>query len=287
MSLNDEVLKSLLNTTTNVVNKVADDHARTIEKEKAVALEQEKTKRAMLEEDEKRRLAAEEIQRKRQANPIKSTFCEDCTADMTIDRKKGLLVCPYCGRTEPLDAIHHYNPILDGDPNEGYLIGKEDAPQEKPKRSEVKIPEFKRPEVKLNTSRPTEAPRSTSASSRLRTAAPAETASAKNNEPSEPILNKVASAAKLIDTKPVEGYVKNQARGYILPVISLICGIISMVSCGVFIVPEIVGLITGIIPFFSAKSKTVKFGRTISAVGMLMSLSSVAILLLSVFILKK
>ncbi len=272
MKMDPFLIKSLLNTANNVVNKAADSHEKKLDREKELALEQEQTKRAMLQEEERLRKEADELRKKRQAHPI-NTKCSGCTADMKIDRKQGLVICPYCGHTEPLDPVHHYNEMLDGDPNE--LIHN--------MKTQLDI-KSKKAQDSAHMSMPNNR---MTASSRLRKA----TASDKAALDEEPVINKVvssiSSAAKSVDAKPVEQYAKNKISGYILPAISLVCGIIAMISCGVFIIPELAGLITGIIPILSSKSKNYKFSRVISIVGFLMSLSSVAILLLSIFILKK
>jgi len=280
MKLEPFLIDALAKTANNAVNKAIDSHERNLDRQKELALEQEQTKRAMLQEEDKIRKAAAELQKKRQANPI-NTKCSGCTADMTIDRKKGLVICPYCGHTEPLDAVHHYDPMLDGNPEEFLHNMKNELgikSKEVNDKAHMSVPNNKM-----------------TASSRLRKATPSDIEALDNQVDPAPIINKVtsavSSAAKSVDTKPLgkaaEQYAKNKVSGYILPVISLVCGIIAMISCGIFIIPEIIGLVTGLIPMLSVKSKNYKFSRVIASVGFLMSLSATGIIIFSIFILKK
>ena len=324
--MKDELIASLVNsamgTATNVVNKVAEDHRRTLEKEEAIAREQEQTKRAIAQEEERTRREfvekgldkrhreeIKELQRKRQENPI-DTKCPSCTGVMNVDRHKGTLTCPYCGNTEVLDPIHCYDPILDGD-----IIDL------KPKAAPAPAPEVKPEPVytpasdirestmqngviveKLNV-RPNKSFSPEASGSAIhnvtRMATSADLSSVdetpllnqlvsdvkKNAD--EPIMNKVASAAKLVDTKPVEQFVKNETRGLVLAIISAVCGVVGLVTCGVLIVPEVLGIILGLIPLIGKKSKFGTPSKIVSAIGVVASLSACALILVSAFILKK
>ena len=293
------IVKSLLNTANNVVNKVADDHSKTLEKEKEIAREQEQTKRVIAQEEgrirrelaDQQRKAFEEIQKKRQAHPF-STVCPGCTATMELDRRACMLSCPYCGQTVALDPCHAYDPMID-DPDSIFNKIKGDAPVEREQPAKADTAP-KQPDVydnhvaqnlagsgvKMGTPRDMTKPQSV-----VRPATAADKAAV--NTPPKPVMEKVAEAAKLIDTKPVENYVKHKTSGYILPVISLVCGIVAMISCGAFIIPELAGIGTGIIPIFSGKYKAFKYSRAIAGAGILMSFSATAVLILSIFILKK
>lgn len=309
--MKDELLASLLGTANNVVNKVADDRRRTLEKEEAIAREQEETKRIIAQEEERTRREFVEkgldkrhrdeikaLQEKRQANPI-NTVCPSCTGRMEVDRHKGIISCPYCEHTEVLDPIHCYDPILD-EPSLTQTEPKKTAPEPQPDPLNMSRP--------LNTMRASDkaanrgpmrssdravstagsaGTSSTGGSLRLKPATSEQRASAMNNESNNNILEKVTTAAKLVDTKPLEGYVRRTARSFILPIISLISGIIAMVTCGVFIVPELIGLLTGLLTLLGNPRKYGRINKVLAGVGFLMSLSATVLVMLSIFILKK
>ena len=322
--MKDELIASLLGTAmgtaNNVVNKVAEDHKRTLEKEEAIAREQEQTKRAIAQEEERTRREfvekgldkrhreeIKELQRKRQENPI-NTSCPSCTGVMDVDRHKGVLTCPYCGNTEVLDPIHCYDPILDGDlvdlkpktvpepeakPEHAKYTPASDL-KESTTQNGVTIEKLN---VRPNKSFNPEAS-GTAVHNVVRMATEADLASVDETpllnqiasaatKPNEPILNKVASAAKLVDTKPMENFVKHETRGLVLSIISIICGIVGLVTCGVLVVPEVIGLLTGIIPLIGKKSKYGTLSKVLSAIGVVASLSACVLILISVFILKK
>lgn len=306
--MKDELIASLLGTAmgtaNNVVNKVAEDHKRTLEKEEAIAREQEQTKRAIAQEeertrrefvekglDQKHRNEIKELQRKRQENPI-NTVCQSCTGRMEVDRFKGMLTCPYCGHTQVLDPIHCYDPILD-EPELTNLKPKSapiaepkptvqksnDTPQTSTTQNGVIIEKLNvRPNKSFSTSSSTSIPHINPGVVRPATSV--------DKDP-EPFVNKVASAAKLIDTKPVETFVKHETRGLVLSIISLVCGIVGLITCGALIVPEVAGILTSIIPLIGSTNKYGKLSKTLAGIGMLTSLSACGLILISIFILKK
>lgn len=307
--MNDELLSSLLgsamNTANNVVNKVAEDRKRTMEKEEAIAREQEETKRTIAQEeertrrefvekglDQKHRDEIKELQEKRKANPI-NTVCESCTGTMDIDRFKGMMTCPYCGHTEVLDPIHCYDPVLD-EPELTDVIHKRPSeaaqsetassePQsvsEAPRSAAPNGITIEKPAIRPNKSFSTPNTPSTSAT---RPASASDIA----NVNAEPLLNKVASAAKLIDSKPIEGFVEKQTRGMVISIISIICGVIGIISCGALIVPEVLGTILSLIPIAGNKNKYGKISKVLGSIGLTLSLSAGMLLLIVTFILKK
>ncbi|MDO4864226.1 MAG: hypothetical protein Q4A05_08660 [Ruminococcus sp.] len=321
--MKDELIASIVNsamgTATNVVNKVAEDHRRTLEKEEAIAREQEQTKRAIAQEEERTRREfvekgldkrhreeVKELQRKRQENPI-NTACPSCTGVMDVDRHKGILTCPYCGNTEVLDPIHCYDPILDG---ELVDLKPKAAPIPEVKPEPVYTPAsdlresttqngviIEKLNVRPNKSFSSEAS-GTAIHNVARMATSADLSSVDETpllnsiveaatNPNEPITKKVASAAKLVDTEPVEKFVRHETRGLVLAIISAVCGVIGLVTCGVLIVPEVLGIILGIIPLIGKKSKFGTPSKIVSAIGVVASLSACALILVSVFILKK
>ena len=306
--MKDELIASLLGTAmgtaNNVVNKVAEDHRRTLEKEEAIAREQEQTKRAIAQEEERTRREfvekgldkrhreeIKELQAKRDATPI-NTVCESCTGTMNIDRHKGMMTCPYCGHTEVLPPVHCYDPILD----DNDLL---DLKPKTPPTSEPAAPKYTpASNLKENVSqggvtieklnvRPNKSFSSEAGATNLKNVARVATAADKASIDEEPVLNKVVNAAKLIDTKPVEGFVRHETRGLVLGIISIICGIVGLVTCGVLVVPEVLGVILSLIPIIGSKAKYGKLSKTLAAIGLVASLSAGVLVLMSVLILKK
>ena len=322
--MKDELIASIVNsamgTATNVVNKVAEDHRRTLEKEEAIAREQEQTKRTIAQEEERTRREfvekgldkrhreeIKELQRKRQENPI-NTACPSCTGVMDVDRHKGLMTCPYCGNTEGLDPIHCYDPILDGELVDLKPKAAAPVPAAKPEPAYTPASDIRESKMqngviieKLNV-RPNKSFSSDATSSAVHNVARMATAAdlasvdetpllnqlvSEVKNPDKPIMDKVASAAKLVDTKPVETFVKHETRGLVLAIISAVCGVIGLVTCGVLIVPEVLGIILGLIPLIGRKSKFGTPSKIVSAIGVVASLSACALILVSAFILKK
>jgi len=306
--MKDELIASLLGsamgTANNVVNKVAEDHRRTLEKEEAIAREQEQTKRAIAQEEERTRREFVEkgldkrhreeikaLQAKRDATPI-NTVCESCTGTMEIDRHKGMMTCPYCGHTEVLPPVHCYDPILDDN----------DLLDLKPKiqpASEPAAPKYTpASDLKESTTqggvtveklnvRPNKSFSSEAMTSNLSGVTRMATAADKAAVDEEPLLNKVVNSAKLIDTKPVESFVKHETRGLVLSIISIVCGVIGILTCGMLVIPELAGMILSLIPILGSKSKYGKLSKTLSAIGLVTSLSAGVLILISLFILKK
>ena len=304
--MKDALLASLLGTANNVVNQVAADRQRQAEKEKAIAREQEETKRIIAQEEEKTRRefvekgldkkhrdAIKELQKKREEHPI-NTVCPACTGTMEVDRKKGMITCPYCEHTEVLDPVHCYDPILD-DPN--YFKDLQKTAASMPVNVEVKKPDNKpavqngvtveklnvRPNKSFSNAKENFDPdhpttKITYGNSVLKDQADISTA---------PPMQKVAAAAKLIDTQPIEDYAKLTAKKLILPIISLICGLLAMMTCGLLVVPEVVGLVSGFLAMIAGSSKSNKVCKILAVIGFLLSLSSVAALMLNIFIFRK
>ena len=306
--MKDELIASLLGTAmgtaNNVVNKVAEDHRRTLEKEEAIAREQEQTKRAIAQEEERTRREfvekgldkrhreeIKELQAKRDATPI-DTVCESCTGTMDIDRHKGMMTCPYCGHTEVLPPVHCYDPLLDDN----------DIMDLKPRTQVVSEPAVPKhtpaSDLKQNTTqsgvtveklnvRPNKSFSSEAMASNISGVTRLATAADKAAVDEEPLLNKVVNTAKLIDTKPVEGFVKHETRGLVLSIISIICGVVGLLTCGVLVVPEILGVILSLIPIIGSKAKYGKLSKTLAAIGLVASLSAGVLVLMSVIILKR
>ena len=308
--MKDALIASLLGTANNVVNQVAADRQRQAEKEKAIAREQEETKRIIAQEEEKTRRefvekgldkkhrdAVKELQRKREEHPI-NTVCPACTGTMEVDRKKGMITCPYCEHTEVLDPVHCYDPILD-DPN--YFKDLQKTAASMPVNVEVKKPDNK-PTVqngvtveKLNV-RPNKSFGNAKENFDLDHPTTKITygSSVLKDQPdtapdiaSAPVIDKVAAAAKLIDTQPIEDYARLTVKKLIFPILSLVCGLLAMMTCGLLVVPEIVGLVSGFIALMSGASKSNKICKILAVIGFLLSLSSVAALMLNIFIFKK
>ncbi|MCR5016764.1 MAG: hypothetical protein K6A75_09410 [Ruminococcus sp.] len=306
--MKDELIASLLGsamgTANNVVNKVAEDHRRTLEKEEAIAREQEQTKRAIAQEEERTRREFVEkgldkrhreeikaLQAKRDATPI-NTVCESCTGTMEIDRHKGMMTCPYCGHTEVLPPVHCYDSILDDNDlldlkPKAQPVSEPAAPKYTP-ASDLKESTTQGGVTveKLNV-RPNKSFSSEAMTSNLSGVTRMATAADKAAVDEEPLLNKIVNSAKLIDTKPVESFVKHETRGLVLSIISIVCGVIGILTCGVLVVPELLGVILSLIPILGRKSKYGKLSKTLSAIGLVASLSAGVLILISLFILKK
>ena len=308
--MKDALIASLLGTANNVVNQVAADRQRQAEKEKAIAREQEETKRIIAQEEErtrrefvekgldkKHRDAVKELQRKREEHPI-NTVCPACTGTMEVDRKKGMITCPYCEHTEVLDPVHCYDPILD-DPD--YFKDLQKTAASMPVNVEVKKPDNKptvqngvtveklnvRPNKSFGNAKENFDPDHPTTKITYGSSVLKDQPDTAPDIASAPVIEKVAAAAKLIDTQPIEDYARLTVKKLIFPILSLVCGLLAMMTCGLLVVPEIVGLVSGFIALMSGASKSNKICKILAVIGFLLSLSSVAALMLNLFIFKK
>lgn len=308
--MKDALIASLLGTANNVVNQVAADRQRQAEKEKAIAREQEETKRIIAQEEErtrrefvekgldkKHRDAVKELQRKREEHPI-NTVCPACTGTMEVDRKKGMITCPYCEHTEVLDPVHCYDPILD-DPD--YFKDLQKTAASMPVNVEVKKPDNKptvqngvtveklnvRPNKSFGNAKENFDPDHPTTKITYGSSVLKDQLDTAPDIASAPVIEKVAAAAKLIDTQPIEDYARLTVKKLIFPILSLVCGLLAMMTCGLLVVPEIVGLVSGFIALMSGASKSNKICKILAVIGFLLSLSSVAALMLNIFIFKK